>query len=209
MYSINHSKNLKLAALLYNVAIYAIRGYGCTVFFQHLFNSFPSCGRLVSLWFCPTRLCTADPKQGKASASTPCAKPMQAAQAGAGAKAVDKTGKGVKADVGYITKQRIALRKTVNSIRWEIGMLIFVLFYFVVVFTTFALDDKKERLEAPPAVSPASPCLTHVPSLRTTDCAPHLRGLDYPKLQGRHIECARLRLLRHRCCLPRTVPSRD
>ena len=75
---------------------------------------------------------------------------MQAAQAGAGAKAGDKTGKGAKADVSYITKRRIALRKTVNSIRWEIGMLIFVLFYFVVVFTTFALDDQKVYLATTP-----------------------------------------------------------
>ena len=38
---------------------------------------------------------------------------------------------------------RAAVRKEVTSIRWEMGMLVFVIIYFAVVFATFALEDKQ------------------------------------------------------------------
>ena len=55
------------------------------------------------------------------------------------------SGDGEASKPTHLERQRASLRRTVNSIRWEMGMLIFVLFYFVVVFTTFALDDQKVR----------------------------------------------------------------
>jgi hypothetical protein len=49
---------------------------------------------------------------------------------------------------------RLAVKKQVNSIRWEMGMLVFVIFYFIVVFLTFAFEDQKVmrsgRLTPPP-----------------------------------------------------------
>jgi hypothetical protein len=42
-----------------------------------------------------------------------------------------------------LAQYRETVKRQVVSIRWEMGMLIFVLFYFVVVFLTFAFEDQK------------------------------------------------------------------
>lgn len=83
-----------------------------------------------------------------------------------------------------------SLRTVVNSVKWEMGMLMFVLFYFVVVFVTFALDDQKVRCpqgfptDREPAAAPPSslgfssstvPCAAPpAPCHARTDRTPHL-----------------------------------
>lgn len=42
-----------------------------------------------------------------------------------------------------VAKWQVKTRRTVTSIAWEMGMLVFVLLYFVVVFVTFGVDDQK------------------------------------------------------------------
>lgn len=45
--------------------------------------------------------------------------------------------------ISSIAKWRAWTKRQVTSIRWEMGMLVFVIVYFVIVFVTFALDDQK------------------------------------------------------------------
>ena len=47
---------------------------------------------------------------------------------------------------------RLKFKRLVTSMRWEIGMLVVVILYFVVVFATFALEDQAVR--APPCSHP-------------------------------------------------------
>ena len=44
-----------------------------------------------------------------------------------------------------LSKRRAYVKRIVTSIQWELGMLCFVLLYFVVVFVTFALADQQVR----------------------------------------------------------------
>jgi hypothetical protein len=70
-----------------------------------------------------------------------------------------------------IAQYREAVKRKVVSIGWEMGMLIFVLVYFVVVFLTFAFEDQKVC-----SPSPRTPILSlevlapDMPVRALTDC---------------------------------------
>ena len=58
---------------------------------------------------------------------------------------------------------RQKVKKEVTSIRWEMGMLVFVMVYFAVVIATFAIEDKQVSAGRPRASARAclgaSPCV--------------------------------------------------
>ena len=60
-----------------------------------------------------------------------------------------------------LKRYQLAVKRQVNSIRWEMGMLVFVIFYFIVVFLTFMFEDQKVLQPVP---SVASLCAFSAPA---------------------------------------------
>ena len=84
-----------------------------------------------------------------------------------------------------LAQYRETVKRTVVSIRWEMGMLIFVLFYFVVVFLTFAFEDQKVGacpITRECSASMARPTPMSAPSLVLADCSAVVWRLDHSDL---------------------------